>query len=676
MQGLRQGDEHCFEAIFKRHHAPLLSYCRHMLGNREEAEDALQQAFIRAHRALLGASPPRELRPWLYAIARNCCLSAIAARRPTGELYDGTPSLVGLTDEVHERQDLRDLVGDIGRLPEDQRSALLLSELEDLDHRAIATIVGCPVSKVKALIYQARTTLIAERAARESPCQEIRERLAVARGGELRRGSLRRHLNICPGCRDFQSAIAAQRQSLASVLPVLPSAGLAAQILGHGLAGGATVGIGAGAVGTGGTGATTLGTAGVLGGAGTVGAAATTGGSASFGALVGGGLVGKLAVGGAVAVLAAAGAAGVPAQLVHALPSQRGRSGLSAAPTGIGAGTPSPLAQSSIGHVGLTASASLLGSPAQAPLSFTAAPTTPGDSAPSGDNADAAQQGARSIRAAGGTPGRALRAQRHRARRILRHRLAREAALRKHKAAIAQRKAAERRRKAAVRRKAAARRRAAARHRAAKAAARRRQAAQAAARRRAAKRREAAANRKAQTQRPHRAAQPATSGSTAQSTATTVAQRREARRLKAAELRKARAEKTSSQASPPTSGSGSPKGGAPGSIHPTKTQSPSPPGEASATAGTPKARRKGAGQTEGGEAGAGAGPPAGGTAGTSTPTTAPTPGSHGSHREPGTAREATGAHTKQTAPEEAESESTQASNLRGTQPVTPVDANN
>jgi RNA polymerase sigma factor (sigma-70 family) len=248
----KDGDER-FEEIFKRHHAPLLAYCRHMLGNREEAEDALQQAFIRAHRALRGGSGPRELRPWLYAIARNCYLSAIAARRPIAELEDHQAALAGLSEEVHAREELRELVADIGRLPEAQRSALLLAELEDLDHRAIATIVGCPVSKVKALVFQARTTLIAQRDARDASCREIREQLAVARGGELRRGPLRRHLSLCASCRDFQGAVAAQRQSLALVLPVLPSAGLALRILGatHAGAGGASA-LGGGASGAGG----------------------------------------------------------------------------------------------------------------------------------------------------------------------------------------------------------------------------------------------------------------------------------------------------------------------------------------------------------------------------------------------------------------------------------------
>lgn len=318
---LRTGDEGAFEAIFKRHYPALLSFCRHMLGNQQEAEDALQQAFIRVHRALLGDSPPHELRPWLYVVARNCCLSAIAARRPTDEHDDQKPSFAGLTEQVRVREDLRELVSDIGKLPEDQRSALLLAELEDLSHEAIATIVGCQVSKVKALVYQARATLMAERDARNASCHQIREQLSVARGGELRRGGLRRHLRLCSGCRDFQTAVNAQRQSLALVLPVLPSPALAAKLLGAGAlkAAGSSAASGAaasgGAAGGGGslvasapgltTAATSAGaTASATTGAGATGAAAVGGTSVGTSGVIGGAVV-KAAVTGAIAIAGA-----------------------------------------------------------------------------------------------------------------------------------------------------------------------------------------------------------------------------------------------------------------------------------------------------------------------------------------------------------------------------------
>jgi RNA polymerase sigma factor (sigma-70 family) len=309
---MRAGDARAFEAIFKRHHAPLLSYARHMLANQDEAEDVLQQAFIKAHRALLGGTVPRELRPWLYAIVRNCCLSAIAARRHTVELDERAANLAGLTEAVYEREDLRELLADIGRLPEDQRSALLLAELDDLSHQSIATIVGCPVSKVKALIYQARSALIADRDARSASCGDIREELAVARAGELRRAPLRRHLKLCVGCRDFQQALATQRRSLAIALPVLPSAGLAAKILSHSALQAASSVSQAGGV----VGSAAAPAGAVAGGGANVGAAASTAatgaastaGGGGVGAVAGGSVLAKVAVGGAVVALATTGA--------------------------------------------------------------------------------------------------------------------------------------------------------------------------------------------------------------------------------------------------------------------------------------------------------------------------------------------------------------------------------
>jgi RNA polymerase sigma factor (sigma-70 family) len=321
IERVRAGDERAFEAIFKGHQVPLLSYARHMLANRDEAEDALQQAFIKAHRALLGDTVPRELRPWLYAIVRNCCLTAIAARRPTTELAERAENLTGLSEAVREREDLRELLADIRRLPEDQRSALLLAELDDLPHQSIAAIVGCPVNKVKALIYQARSTLIADRDARNAPCRGIREELAVARGGELRRGPLRRHLSLCAGCRDFQKALAGQHRSLAVVLPVLPSAGLAAKILSHSAiqaagsvsqAGGAvgSAAAPAGAVAGGGASVSTAASTAASG------AGAAAGGSGAS-AVVGSGVAAKVAVGGVVAALATAGAVTTAHHLAH-----------------------------------------------------------------------------------------------------------------------------------------------------------------------------------------------------------------------------------------------------------------------------------------------------------------------------------------------------------------------
>ena len=180
----------------------------------EDGEDALQQTFLRAHRALEAGQLPDTVRPWLFAIARNRCKTMLAARREACVSVDDVePSIDGLADDVAARADLRELVTDLGRLPEDQRAALVLFELGGMSQAEIAGSIGVPAGKVKALVFQARTELMAERDARSTPCNTIREELAVARGGSLRRGPLRRHLKHCEPVRPTASRSRASAQA-------------------------------------------------------------------------------------------------------------------------------------------------------------------------------------------------------------------------------------------------------------------------------------------------------------------------------------------------------------------------------------------------------------------------------------------------------------------------------
>jgi RNA polymerase sigma factor (sigma-70 family) len=223
---VRQGSQSAFEVVYDRHHRGILSFCRHMLGTREEAEDALQHTFMAAYRDLVGSEKHIQLRAWLYAIARNRCLSVLRSRRerPLDELEDIPTE--GLASEVQRRQDLKDLLRDLADLPEDQRAALVLSEIGDMPHDEIAAVIGCPRDKVKALVFQARTSLHSSREARETSCEDIRAMLSSLRGGSLRRTALRRHLRDCPGCREFQADVRRQRQAMAVLLPVAPTLGL------------------------------------------------------------------------------------------------------------------------------------------------------------------------------------------------------------------------------------------------------------------------------------------------------------------------------------------------------------------------------------------------------------------------------------------------------------------
>lgn len=228
---IREGSQAAFEVVYERYHRRLLSFCRHLLGNPEDAADAVQHTFISAHRDLVSTQKPIQLRAWLFTIARNRSLSLLRVRREHADVDAIQPATDGLTAEVERREDLRELLGDLAHLPDDQRAALVLAEIGSLTHDEIAQIIDCPPTKVKALVFQARSSLSASREARDIPCREVREQLASQRGSALRHGSLRRHVRECTGCRDFRDEVRRQRQAFAQILPVAPVVGLKEAVL-------------------------------------------------------------------------------------------------------------------------------------------------------------------------------------------------------------------------------------------------------------------------------------------------------------------------------------------------------------------------------------------------------------------------------------------------------------
>ena len=243
VERVRRGNALAFEVLYDRYSAQLLSFCRHMLGSREEGEDAVQQAFISAYNALAEGTQEINFKPWLFTIARNRSLDIIRARREQPSEFV-EPSTDGLSHEVEQRVELRELLRDLHGLPVDQRAALVLSELGGLSHADVAEIVGCDGSKVKALVFQARQTLAQCKTARDASCRDIRSALSTDRGRAARRGPIRRHMRDCPGCAAYWDEIRDQRAKVAALLPVVPTLGLKEQALAA-----ATAGSGGGASG-------------------------------------------------------------------------------------------------------------------------------------------------------------------------------------------------------------------------------------------------------------------------------------------------------------------------------------------------------------------------------------------------------------------------------------------
>jgi hypothetical protein len=164
-----------------------------------------------------------EVRPWLYTIARNTSLNMLRERRQAA-IVGTNPALVEVDPQtvVERSQELRATLAAIAELPERQRTALVLAEMHGLGHRQIASVLGVEPKQVKAYVFQARTHLLSDRAARAADCDAIREQLECSRGGSLLKATLRGHLRHCHGCRSYAARLARQRRRLGVWLPWQP----------------------------------------------------------------------------------------------------------------------------------------------------------------------------------------------------------------------------------------------------------------------------------------------------------------------------------------------------------------------------------------------------------------------------------------------------------------------
>jgi RNA polymerase sigma factor (sigma-70 family) len=309
---LRRGNTTAFEVLLARYESRLMAFCRHLLGSREDAEDVLQEVMTAAFNAILADDRPINVRPWLYRIARNRSLNHLRRAQAIGvDSMDHHLSEHGATtaDKVHEREEFRLLVGDIHELPETQKTALVLREMDALSYEQIAEAMETTVPSVKSLLVRARVSLAEAAEARLLSCDQVRTELAEVAEGLQRRPSplVRRHLRSCKRCSTFRSQLRKTNRALAALLPVGPMAMFHKILflhLGHSAASGSTASA---------TAAASSATAGAGAGAGAVAGTTAVAGGAAAGSsgLISAGigaLAGKAAAGLAAAALVTAGA--------------------------------------------------------------------------------------------------------------------------------------------------------------------------------------------------------------------------------------------------------------------------------------------------------------------------------------------------------------------------------
>jgi RNA polymerase sigma factor (sigma-70 family) len=284
------GDQRAFAAIFDRYHQHLYRYCLTIVGDAQDAEDALQNTMVKVLRALPGEGRRIELKPWLYRIAHNESIELLRRRRDAHRL---DPELAatgtGLTAEVASRERLRQLIADLDELPERQRGALVMRELAGLDFAEIGIALGTSAAVARQTLYEARLGLGQMDEGREMSCESVTEALSDGDGRVARRRDLRAHLRSCASCRRFGEEIASRERDLAALspLPAVAAVGMLQGLLG-------AQGGGAGLAGAlGGGAAKSLGATAALKGAATVAVVAAIGvGAADRGGVIDAGLPG------------------------------------------------------------------------------------------------------------------------------------------------------------------------------------------------------------------------------------------------------------------------------------------------------------------------------------------------------------------------------------------------
>ena len=196
----RAGSEEAFGVIHDRYRQRLFAYVRQMLSpaRAQDAEDVMQDVFVRAYGALR-ADDARDQRcaPGSTASPTTAASTTCAGRRrPPAEIFEmSRKPLHDPIEEAQRREDLTRLVEDVGRLPEQQRSALLMREIDGMSYADLASALDVTVPAVKSLLVRARVGLVEAAEARDADCSDIRDDLTASYDrGVKASGRARRHM--------------------------------------------------------------------------------------------------------------------------------------------------------------------------------------------------------------------------------------------------------------------------------------------------------------------------------------------------------------------------------------------------------------------------------------------------------------------------------------------------
>lgn len=160
MKRVAEGDAGAFRTLVERHTPSLMAHATRMLRNQSEAEDVVQEAYVRLWKQAPSYRPEAKVRTFLHGIAQNLCIDRLRARRPhdasaLDDLSDGDrPSL-----SLDEKERSARVRLEVESLPERQRAALSLVHFEELSNIEAAELLGVSVEALESLLARARRTL-------------------------------------------------------------------------------------------------------------------------------------------------------------------------------------------------------------------------------------------------------------------------------------------------------------------------------------------------------------------------------------------------------------------------------------------------------------------------------------------------------------------------------------
>jgi RNA polymerase sigma-70 factor (ECF subfamily) len=159
----RRGDLAAFEELYRAHAGKLFSVACRMVGNPADAEDLLQEIFLSAHRKLDGFRGDSALGTWLYRLATNHCLDHLRSRaarmNQVTDTLDDEPGQAAGRSLAEQTVTKMDLERALARLPEGCRAAFVLHDVQGLEHREVAEVLGVAEGTSKSQLHKARQRL-------------------------------------------------------------------------------------------------------------------------------------------------------------------------------------------------------------------------------------------------------------------------------------------------------------------------------------------------------------------------------------------------------------------------------------------------------------------------------------------------------------------------------------